>query len=129
MEAGVIAFQMEDAGVWDEVSCIVITGVCDYADCHKNKGWQNVAAATAASASKALLECYIQTGKPVSASGDGDDGSRNASGADMAKQDGASTIKQGPVFYGLISGQYVIPGTHTTGGTVNFNSGSPSERG
>ena len=27
----------------------------------------------------------------------------------------------GPVFHGPISGRYVIPGTHTTGGTVNFN--------
>lgn len=71
IEAGVIAFEMEGAGVWDEVPCIVIKGVCDYADCHKNKGWQNFAAATAASASKALLECYIRTDKPVSASRDG----------------------------------------------------------
>jgi hypothetical protein len=27
----------------------------------------------------------------------------------------------GPVFNGAISGRYVIPGPHTTGGTVNFN--------
>jgi hypothetical protein len=27
----------------------------------------------------------------------------------------------GPVFNGAISGRYVIPGAHTTGGTVNFN--------
>lgn len=34
---GVIAFKMEGAGVWEEMSCIVVKGVCDYADCHKNK--------------------------------------------------------------------------------------------
>jgi nucleoside phosphorylase len=62
-EAGVIAFEMEGAGVWEEVPCIVVKGVCDYADCHKNKKWQNFAAATAASASKAILERYIQTDK------------------------------------------------------------------
>src|SRR6185312_3651281 len=37
--------------------------ICDYADSHKNKEWQNFAAATAASASKAILERYIQTDK------------------------------------------------------------------
>ncbi|KAH7175986.1 putative kinesin [Dactylonectria macrodidyma] len=66
-EAGVIAFKIEGAGVWDEVHCIVVKGVCDYADCHKHKGWQNFAAATAASASKAILEGYIQTDKALKA--------------------------------------------------------------
>jgi nucleoside phosphorylase len=61
---GVVAFEMEGAGVWDEVPCIVIKGVCDYADSHKNKRWQDFAAATAASAAKALLERYTQTDKP-----------------------------------------------------------------
>lgn len=58
---GVIAFEMEGAGTWEEVPCIVVKGVCDYADCHKNKKWQDFAAAAAASASKAILERYIQT--------------------------------------------------------------------
>jgi nucleoside phosphorylase len=60
---GVVAFDMEGAGVWDEVPCIVVKGVCDYADCHKTKRWQDFAAATAAAAMKALLERYIQTDK------------------------------------------------------------------
>lgn len=53
-----------------------------------------------------------------------DGGSRNTSAADTAQQDGAAIVAQGPVFHGPISGQYVIPGTHTTGGTVNFNFGA-----
>ncbi|KAK6514614.1 hypothetical protein TWF281_004812 [Arthrobotrys megalospora] len=57
----VIAFEMEGAGIWDNLPCIIIKGVCDYADCHKNKKWQNFAAATAASAMKALLEQYNGT--------------------------------------------------------------------
>ncbi|EHK48651.1 hypothetical protein TRIATDRAFT_290253 [Trichoderma atroviride IMI 206040] len=60
---GVIAFEMEGAGIWEELPCIVVKGVCDYADCHKNKRWQNFAAATAASTLKAILERYIQTDK------------------------------------------------------------------
>ncbi|UPK90160.1 hypothetical protein LCI18_001095 [Fusarium solani-melongenae] len=63
-EDGVIAFDMEGAGVWDELPCIIVKGVCDYADSHKNKKWQPFAAATAASAAKALLSCYIKTDKP-----------------------------------------------------------------
>jgi tetratricopeptide (TPR) repeat protein len=60
---GVIAFEMEGAGIWEEVPCLVVKGVCDYSDCHKNKKWQNFAAATAASAAKAILERYVQTDK------------------------------------------------------------------
>lgn len=57
----VIAFEMEGAGVWEQVPCIVVKGVCDYADSDKNKKWQHFAAVTAASASKAILERYTQT--------------------------------------------------------------------
>ncbi|KAF7594762.1 hypothetical protein BBP40_008469 [Aspergillus hancockii] len=56
---GVIGFEMEGAGVWDNLPCVVIKGVCDYADSHKNKRWQNYAAATAAACMKAFLEEWI----------------------------------------------------------------------
>src|SRR5207237_7832259 len=39
---GIIAFEMEGAGVWDYFPGIVIKGVCDYADSHKRKGWQGL---------------------------------------------------------------------------------------
>ncbi|KAM4054939.1 hypothetical protein HRG_005756 [Hirsutella rhossiliensis] len=55
----VIGFEMEAAGVWEELPSIVVKGVCDYADSHKHKRWQNFAAATAASAMKALLEAWV----------------------------------------------------------------------
>lgn len=55
----VIGFEMEGAGVWDNISCLIIKGVCDYADSHKNKSWQAYAAATGASAAKALLEYWV----------------------------------------------------------------------
>ncbi|KAM0325456.1 hypothetical protein ACHAQA_007443 [Verticillium albo-atrum] len=60
----IVGFEMEGAGVWDQVPCIVVKGVCDYADSHKNDEWQNFAAATAASAAKALLEKIIKTDAP-----------------------------------------------------------------
>ncbi|KAK3985261.1 nucleoside phosphorylase domain-containing protein [Cladorrhinum sp. PSN332] len=58
---GILAFDMEAAGVWDELPCIMVKGICNYADSHRNKDWQEFAAATAASATKALLERYIKT--------------------------------------------------------------------
>ncbi|KAG9836642.1 purine and uridine phosphorylase, partial [Aureobasidium melanogenum] len=57
-ENNIIAFEMEGSGVWDNLPCIVIKGVCDYADSHKNKKWQDYAAATAASAAKAFLDYW-----------------------------------------------------------------------
>ncbi|UKZ79399.1 hypothetical protein TrVFT333_007152 [Trichoderma virens FT-333] len=60
---GVLAFEMEGAGAWDEVPCIIVKGVSDYADSHKNKSWQDFAAATAASVTKGIVERYTQTDK------------------------------------------------------------------
>ncbi|KAI9159094.1 Aminodeoxyfutalosine nucleosidase [Paramyrothecium foliicola] len=57
----VIAFEMEGAGVWDQLPCIIIKGICDYADSHKNKNWQPFAAATAASVMKAVVVRYAHT--------------------------------------------------------------------
>ncbi|KAH8692088.1 hypothetical protein BGW36DRAFT_304447 [Talaromyces proteolyticus] len=54
-ETNVIAFDMEGAGVWDTFPCVIIKGVCDYADSHKNKLWQEYAAATAAACAKGFI--------------------------------------------------------------------------
>ncbi|KAF4338143.1 ankyrin 3 [Fusarium beomiforme] len=56
---GVVAFEMEGAGVWDSFPCIIIKGACDYADSHKSKIWQRYAAATAAACAKAFLGFWI----------------------------------------------------------------------
>ncbi|KAL4418340.1 hypothetical protein CABS03_01691 [Colletotrichum abscissum] len=54
-ELGVICFEMEAAGLMQDFPCLVIRGICDYSDSHKNKRWQNYAAATAAAYAKGLL--------------------------------------------------------------------------
>ncbi|RDW68290.1 hypothetical protein BP5796_08947 [Coleophoma crateriformis] len=51
----VICFEMEAAGLMDDFRCLVIRGVCDYADTHKHKNWQPYAAAVAALYAKVLL--------------------------------------------------------------------------
>lgn len=55
-EHNAICFEMEAAGVMNEYPCVVVRGICDYANSHKNKGWQNYAAATAAAYAKGLLD-------------------------------------------------------------------------
>ncbi|KAK4078339.1 uncharacterized protein Triagg1_3355 [Trichoderma aggressivum f. europaeum] len=57
---GIIAFEMEAAGIWDEIPCLVIKGVSDYADSHKHSEWQDFAAATAAATTTALLMAYSE---------------------------------------------------------------------
>ncbi|KAH8696889.1 nucleoside phosphorylase domain-containing protein [Phaeosphaeriaceae sp. PMI808] len=54
-EYGVISFEMESAGVMGDHQGLVIRGICDYADSHKNKKWQKYAAATAAACAKEIL--------------------------------------------------------------------------
>lgn len=50
-----LCFEMEAAGIASEFPCAVIRGISDYADSHKNDGWQHYAAATAAACAKELL--------------------------------------------------------------------------
>ena len=69
-----IAFEMEGAGAWDQIPCIVMKGICDYGDSHKNKGWQAFAAATAASVAKAILGRYAVSDYLASASSVHDNG-------------------------------------------------------
>lgn len=52
---GVLCFEMEAAGLMDDFPCLVIRGISDYSDSHKNDGWHDYAAATAAAFAKELL--------------------------------------------------------------------------
>jgi hypothetical protein len=46
----------------DHFPCLVIRGICDYSDSHKNKEWQGYAAMAAAAYAKDLL-CRIPQSK------------------------------------------------------------------
>lgn len=52
----VLCFEMEAVGLSNDFPCVVIRGICDYSDSHKNDEWQGYAAATAASYAKELLQ-------------------------------------------------------------------------
>ena len=57
-ELDVLCFETEAAGLMPDYPCLVIRGICDYADSHKNKMWHEYAAATASAFAKELLS-YI----------------------------------------------------------------------
>jgi nucleoside phosphorylase len=54
-ELDVLCFEMEAAGVMDELPSLVIRGICDYCDSHKHNQWQGYAAFTSAAYAKLLL--------------------------------------------------------------------------
>ncbi|KAI1323960.1 putative WD-repeat protein [Xylariaceae sp. FL0255] len=51
----ILCFEMESAGLMNNFPCLVIRGICDYSDTHKNKAWQGYAAMTAAAYAKDIL--------------------------------------------------------------------------
>ncbi|KAF6841853.1 kinesin light chain protein, partial [Colletotrichum musicola] len=55
-ERNVLCFEMEAAGLMNHFPCLVIRGICDYSDSHKNKAWQGFAAMMAAAYAKDLLQ-------------------------------------------------------------------------
>jgi nucleoside phosphorylase len=61
-EMDVLCFEMEAAGLMSHFPCLVIRGICDYSDSHKNKEWQGYAAMAAAAYAKDLL-CRIPPNK------------------------------------------------------------------
>lgn len=52
---GILCFEMEAAGALADFPCLVVRGVSDYADSHKNDRWQGYAAATAAAYARELF--------------------------------------------------------------------------
>ncbi len=54
-ENDILCFEMGAAGLMNHFPCLVIRGVCDYSDSHKNKEWQGYAAMAAAAYAKDLL--------------------------------------------------------------------------
>ncbi|KAK6507970.1 hypothetical protein TWF481_006390 [Arthrobotrys musiformis] len=61
-ENNILCFEMEAAGLMNQFPCLVIRGICDYSDSHKNKEWQGYAAMAAAAYAKDLL-CEVVPAK------------------------------------------------------------------
>ncbi|WZH50422.1 PNP_UDP_1 domain-containing protein [Fusarium acuminatum] len=54
-ELNVLCFEMEAAGLMNNFPCLVIRGICDYSDSHKNDEWHRYAALAAAAYARELL--------------------------------------------------------------------------
>ncbi|KAM5347103.1 hypothetical protein ACJ41O_010108 [Fusarium nematophilum] len=62
-QEGILCFEMEAAGLMNHFPCLVIRGICDYSDSHKNKEWQGYATMSAAAYAKDLLLTIAPTGE------------------------------------------------------------------
>ena len=58
---GVLCFEMEATGLMNSFPCLIICGICDYADSHKNKRWQPYAAGIAAAYAREVLSVIPPT--------------------------------------------------------------------
>ncbi|KAK0308799.1 hypothetical protein LTR01_004678 [Friedmanniomyces endolithicus] len=54
-ENGLLCFEMEAAGALNDFPCLVIRGISDYSDSHKNDKWHGYAAAVAAAYARELF--------------------------------------------------------------------------
>lgn len=54
-EKNILCFEMEAAGIMNQLPCLVIRGICDYSDSHKSDNWQGYAAIAAAAYTRDLL--------------------------------------------------------------------------
>ncbi|CBF78331.1 hypothetical protein AN8611.2 [Aspergillus nidulans FGSC A4] len=61
---GAICFDMEAAGLMNDFQCVVVRGIANYCDSHKNDEWNGYAAAAAAAVAKEMLT-YILPVEPV----------------------------------------------------------------
>ncbi|KAH6625586.1 hypothetical protein C7974DRAFT_377081 [Boeremia exigua] len=58
---GVLCFEMEAAGLMNTFPCLVIRGICDYSDTHKNDRWQAYAAGIAAAYAREVVSVIQPT--------------------------------------------------------------------
>jgi len=56
VKGDVLCFEMEAAGLMNTFPCLVVRGISDYCDKHKNDGWHRYASATAAAYCKWVLQ-------------------------------------------------------------------------
>jgi nucleoside phosphorylase len=69
-DKGVLCFEMEAAGLMNHFPCLVIRGICDYSDWHKNTEWQGFSALMAAAYARDLLRQIppnrVEAERPIS---------------------------------------------------------------
>jgi nucleoside phosphorylase len=117
---GVLCFEMEAAGLMNSFPCLVIRGICDYADSHKNKKWQPYAAGTAAACAKEVLSVIPRADAVKTSTVDE---TIRAAKSPEDRLEGEPKAAAGPVFqnYGSVSGQNILQNQHISGDSNTFN--------
>ena len=119
---GVLCFEMEAAGLMNNFPCLVIRGICDYADSHKNKKWQPYAAGTAAACAKEVLSVLPRA--EIEKVPTTNETIRTVE-TQESRLEGESEPAGGPVFrnYGSVYGKYVLQGQtmHGNSNTLEFS--------
>lgn len=104
VESEVLCVEMEAAGVMSGYPCLVIRGISDYADSHKDGRWLHYAAATAAACAKELLllvrptsgGAHMDQGEQSIASGRGDEWDNYGEGESSQYYVGQGAMVTGP---------------------------------
>ncbi|KAL4919444.1 nucleoside phosphorylase domain-containing protein [Aspergillus aurantiobrunneus] len=112
----VIAFEMEGAGAWDILPCVLIKGISDYADSHKNKKWQGYASTTAAACLKAFLGQWTLDAQPSSLEGE------------ESRPGGGSGPSSDGIWIGASTQSSVVAATLTNDGGINLRNRRDSPR-
>lgn len=109
---GILCFEMEAAGLMDHFRCLVIRGICDYSDTHKNDFWQGYAALTAAAYAKELLQVIPLAEVEKSQHGNGE-------GKELRQHDRQVNNFSGPI---STTGGYSMLGNQISsdGGSIRF---------
>lgn len=114
----IICLEMEAAGVMSDYQGLVVRGICDYADSHKNKRWQGYAAATAAAYAKEVI-LLLPSGRPQRASTNGvDDGNGTSPSGHKLGQE--TFHNSGPGFMNFNTGSGSQMNNNTAGGQYNM---------
>ena len=117
---GVLCFEMEAAGLMNSFPCLVIRGICDYADSHKNKAWQPYAAGVAAACAKEVLSVIPRA--EIAKARTVDETIRTVEDQENRFK-GDSKLVAGPTFqnYGSVRGKNVLQGQTIYGDSHTFN--------
>ncbi|OJZ82549.1 hypothetical protein ASPFODRAFT_50369 [Aspergillus luchuensis CBS 106.47] len=97
----ILCVETEAATLINEIPCLVVCGISDYADSHSNTNWQPYAAATAAGYAKELLSLIPPLKKPSN------DNVEVASSAPRQQVPAIRTPNMGKLIHGPVAGDLI----------------------
>ncbi|KAJ1705061.1 hypothetical protein AFCA_007899 [Aspergillus flavus] len=118
-QLGIICLEMEAAGLVGHFPCLVIRGISDYAEFHKNDQWHGYAIATAAAYAKELLSVVL----PVEVVGKDPADVRSTAASESSLMSPDRSVYSGTFFSG---GEPIFLRNQNAGRDRNIRTGSHS---